>query len=165
MQSAVSELMATAGGLHHFIQRRLIHLFEATMRSKEDWTPTTGEQLLLRREPGYPKDHSCSFSHGNCRPCAFQHIQHGITVVVFRRACNTGFAEVAGRYVNQGAGVTALKFHASTSLWSRVIHLKSLQEVFKSLQDKGLLHDYSLADCHIIMDLAKAGKRGNPAPF
>ena len=61
--SAVAELMATAGGLNSFIQWRLIHLFEATMHIKEDWTPTTGEQLLLRREPGSPKDHSCSFSH------------------------------------------------------------------------------------------------------
>ncbi len=106
---------------------------------KEDWIPTTGEQLVLRREPGNPKDHRAVaiIKDGEI----VGHVPFNISSTVsqfLRRAYNTGFAEVTGPYMNRGAGY-GLEVPCTYTFFGPDPYISKLQEILKHLQDKGLL--------------------------
>jgi hypothetical protein len=72
---------------------------------KDDWTPFTGEHLLLRREPDNASDKSAVavIKDGEI----VGHIPYNMSNTVsqfLRRDFNKAFAEVTGCYVNRGAG-------------------------------------------------------------
>ena len=72
---------------------------------KDDWTPFTGEHLLLRREPDNLKDKSAVAVIKDGKIVG--HIPYNMSNTVsqiLRREFNKTFAEVTGCYVNRGAG-------------------------------------------------------------
>ena len=103
---------------------------------KEQWTPTTGEQLVLRREPENPEDPSAVAVIKDEEIVG--HIPFNISSTVsqfLRRAYNTGFAEVTGPYVNRGAGYGL----EVPCIYGPEPYIGKLQELLKSLKDKGLV--------------------------
>ena len=72
---------------------------------KDDWTPFTGEHLLLRREPDNLKDKSAVAVIKDGKIVG--HIPYNMSNTVsqiLRREFYKTFAEVTGCYVNRGAG-------------------------------------------------------------
>ena len=62
----------------------------------KDWAPTTGEELVLRREPENDKDHSAKDGE------IVGHVPYNLPRTVshfLRRTCNTGFAEETAPYI------------------------------------------------------------------
>ena len=106
---------------------------------KEDWAPTTGEELVLRRELENDKDHYAVAVVKDGEIVG--HVPYNLSRTVshfLRRTCNTGFAEVTGPYINRGTGY-GLEVPCTYKFFGPELYIKKLKEVIKTLQDKELL--------------------------
>ena len=100
---------------------------------KEDWAPTTGEQLILRREPSNPKDHYAVSVLKEEQIVGHVPFNISNTVSQFlRRAGNTGFAEVTGHYVNQGADYGVTRVNEVTCSYLSKLQQTTIADYFQS---------------------------------
>lgn len=121
---AIFELQSYVRGYHEYMDR---------------WTPVTGQELLLKREPSNSYDPHAVAVYLDADLVG--HIPYNLapTLSAFlRRRVNKGFAEVTGRRVNRGAGY-GLEIPCIYRLMGPKMYIEKLKQIIDSLQIAGQL--------------------------